>query len=137
MRMNFAAIADYAAVTGDGKLVIAGIFDRITVAELPAVHPSMALAFRIEGEFGSRTRHQVSIRIVNPRGEDVIEPVTAEMNMISTDAEVPPGAQFVLSLPGVRFEQHGTHNVEIGVDGKHLETIVLRVVRPAPPQHAM
>lgn len=138
MNLDFAVIADYAAVTGDGKLVVAGIFDRLTANELPAVHASMSLAFRVEGEPGTATNHSVEVRFTGPDGADILQPFLGEIRMITVDASIPPGAQFVLALPGVRFERYGTHQVEIRVDGKLLRSVPLRVVAANPlPMTAM
>ena len=48
MNVRLAVLADYANVTGDGKLNILGIFDRINLLQIPAVHPQMHLVLRIE-----------------------------------------------------------------------------------------
>jgi hypothetical protein len=131
MNIDFAVIADYAAVTGEGKLVIAGIFDRISSAELPAIHPTMYMAFRLEGDEGAPTNQSVTVRLIAPSGAEVIPPFEGEVRLLSIDPAVPPGAQFVLALPGVRFEQYGVHWVEIRVGGELLKTVALHVVRPS------
>ena len=48
MLVKLAVLADYANVTSDGKLNILGIFDRMNVLNLPAVHPQMNLVLRLE-----------------------------------------------------------------------------------------
>jgi len=68
MEIDLAVIADYAAVSGDGKLVVAGIFDRITAADMPAVHPMMALAFRVTTDPGPSSTHSVEVHLADPEG---------------------------------------------------------------------
>ncbi len=133
MEIDFAVVADYAAVTGDGKLVVAGIFDRITAPNMPAVHPTMSLAFRVMMEPGSPSVHRVEVRLVGPDGADVLAPFNGEMRAFSADSASPRGAQFVLSLPGVRFQMWGLYTVHVSIDGQHLKTVPFRVVQPRQP----
>ena len=79
MQVKLAVLADYANVTGDGKLNILGIFDRMTVGELPAVHPQMHLVLRLEAHSGERDRlHTIEIRLQDPDG-DIIFDVQGEI----------------------------------------------------------
>ena len=48
MQVKLALLADYANVTAEGKLNILGIFDRINVVGVPAVHPQMHFILRLE-----------------------------------------------------------------------------------------
>ena len=74
MHVTLAVLADYANVTGDGKLNILGIFDRMNVTTLPAVHPQMNLVLRIEAHSAERDRsHAVEIRLHDPEGETIFE----------------------------------------------------------------
>jgi uncharacterized protein DUF6941 len=74
MHVTLAVLADYANVTGDGKLNILGIFDRMNVASLPAVHPQMNLVLRIEAHSSERDRsHPVEIRLHDPDGQTIFE----------------------------------------------------------------
>src|SRR5262245_18577172 len=74
MNVTLAVLADYANVTGDGKLNILGIFDRMNVASLPAVHPQMNLVLRIEAHSAELDRsHPVEIRLHDPDGQTIFE----------------------------------------------------------------
>ncbi|CAN5635166.1 hypothetical protein BH23GEM9_BH23GEM9_06050 [soil metagenome] len=74
MHVKLALLADYANVTADGKLNILGIFDRISVHEIPAVHPQMHLILRLEAHPAERNRvHNVEIRLYDPDGDTVFE----------------------------------------------------------------
>jgi hypothetical protein len=74
MQVKLALLADYANVTAEGKLNILGIFDRITVQELPAVHPQMHLILRLEAHAAERNRsHAIEIRLYDPDGLTVFE----------------------------------------------------------------
>jgi hypothetical protein len=74
MQVKLALLADYANVTAEGKLNILGIFDRISVHEVPAVHPQMHLILRLEAHPAERNRvHNVEIRLYDPDGQTVFE----------------------------------------------------------------
>jgi len=74
MQVKLALLADYANVTAEGKLNILGIFDRISVNEIPAVHPQMHLVLRLEAHPAERDRPQnLEIRLYDPDGVTVFE----------------------------------------------------------------
>jgi hypothetical protein len=74
MNVNLGTLADYANVTGDGKLNILGIFDRINVTQIPAVHPQMHLVLRLEAHAAELDRsHNVEIRLQDPDGNTIFE----------------------------------------------------------------
>src|SRR5688572_24298351 len=74
MHVKLAVLADYANVTGDGKLNILGIFDRMNVVNLPAVHPQMNLVLRLEAHPAEHDRaHPVEIRLHDPDGETIFQ----------------------------------------------------------------
>ena len=74
MRVKLALLADYANVTAEGKLNILGVFDRINVSSLPAVHPQMHVVLRFEAHPMERDRvHNVEIRLHDPDGRTVFE----------------------------------------------------------------
>lgn len=74
MHVKLAVLADYANVTGDGKLNILGIFDRMNVVNLPAVHPQMNLVLRLEAHPAEHDRaHPVEIRLHDPDGQTIFQ----------------------------------------------------------------
>jgi hypothetical protein len=74
MLVKLAVVADHANVSAEGKLNILGIFERIAVTELPAVHPQMHLVLRLQAHPAERGRpHLVEIRLHDPDGHTVFE----------------------------------------------------------------
>ncbi len=74
MHVRLAMVADHANVSAEGKLNILGIFDRIAVTSLPAVHPQMHLVLRLEAHPAERDRpHPVEVRLHDPDGQTVFE----------------------------------------------------------------
>ncbi len=74
MQVKLAVVADHANVSSEGKLNILGIFDRIVVSDLPAVHPQMHLIVRLEAHPAERDRpHPVEVRLHDPDGQTIFE----------------------------------------------------------------
>jgi len=133
MQIKLALLADYANVTGEGKLNILGIFDRITVQDLPVVHPQMHLILRLEAHSVERTRvHNIEIRLYDPDGETVFE-VKGEI--------VPQGAQGlttatnqILTLNNLHLAKTGGYMFVVFVDNDLKSEIPLDVeYNPATP----
>lgn len=74
MRVKLAMLADYANVTTEGKLNILGIFDRIAVTKLPAVHPQMQFVMRLEAHPAEAGRkHSLEVRLHDPDGQTIFD----------------------------------------------------------------
>jgi hypothetical protein len=74
MIVKLALLADYANITAEGKLNILGIFDRIQVSTLPAMHPFMQFIVRFEAHPAERDRaHKLEIRLHDPNGQTVFD----------------------------------------------------------------
>ena len=131
MDLELAVIADYAANTSDGKLVIGGIFDTIWVQELPAVQPFMAVVMRIRAHPGEEGGHDVRVRLVDPDGHEVIEGLDAPLMLAELDPLDGGTAQMILQLAGVQFENHGRHSIDLFLDGRFERSLPL-FVRKAP-----
>ena len=65
MQVTLAVLADWAATTVHGKLVIAGVFETINAPALPATHPMMALALRLAADPGESSNHRLTLRLVD------------------------------------------------------------------------
>ncbi len=74
MQVKLAILADYANITAEGKLNILGVFDRIHVGALPAIHAQMQLILRLEAHAVERERkHALEIRLHGPDGQIVFD----------------------------------------------------------------
>lgn len=138
MRVKLAVLADCANVTADGKLNIMGIFDRMNVTGIPAVHPQMHLVLRLEAHPAERQRaHRVEIRLHDPDGTTVFE-VKGEVV-----PEGPPGrataTNQILTLNNLQLAKAGGYNFVIFVNDDLKTEIPLdvEVAGPAPagPAH--
>ncbi len=130
-----AALADYAAVTDHGKLVIAGVFDAIRVSQVPIRHPMMALAMRIHADPGEGSTHQVTVRLVDPDGQEVLPELKADVQFKEHGPGEGGDVQIVMHAPGVVFKQLGPHAFDVFIDGVHVQSLSLwiRLSADAPP----
>jgi hypothetical protein len=136
MELGLGMIADYAAITADQKLVVAGIFDALIVQQVPALHPSMALALRFRLSPDEAPAHHVTIRLIDPDGAELLPPFETDMQLANLDPVSGGAAQFVLQLNNVRFERLGRHSFDVLIDGEIAGSIELEVARGTQGQQA-
>jgi hypothetical protein len=132
VKVPLALVADEANVSQEGKLNVLGMFDRITAAEFPVVHPRLCFCFRVLADFadGGRPFH-VSVRLEDEDGT-VLFDAGGEM----VPPVVPPGefssTNQVFSMVGLRFERPGTYVFTVRVGDATAEVPFL-VQTSAPP----
>jgi hypothetical protein len=133
MQVKLALLADYANVTGEGKLNILGIFDRITVQQVPVVHPQMHLILRLEAHSTERNRtHNIEIRLHDPDGETVFE-VKGDMFPHGTSV-LSTSTNQILTLNNLQLAKTGGYNFVVFVDNDLKAEIPLGVEQaPAAP----
>ena len=135
MQIKLALLADYANVTAEGKLNILGIFDRITVQELPAVHPQMHLILRLEAHAAERNRsHTIEIRLHDPDGETVFE-VKGDMVPHGSPG-VTSATNQILTLNNLQLSKVGGYNFVVFVNNDLKAEIPLGVEQSQPPPGA-
>jgi Family of unknown function (DUF6941) len=116
MQVTLALLADYANITGDGKLNILGIFDRIRVSALPAVHPLMQFILRLEAhgtEWGRR--HTVRIRLRNPDGHVAFE-LGGEVFPQGADARGSAASNQIIGINNLPLAHAGEYTFVVLVD---------------------
>lgn len=138
MIVSLAVACDYALIDQHGKLSVLGIFERIWVADFPAVHPRLHLVLRLKGRRTEIGEHPIVIRLVDDGGREVLrgdgsvqigEPPAGVL-------EVEAGAVLAFDVP---LERPGTYTFEIAVDGSLEATVPITVSQipapaaPAPP----
>lgn len=131
MNVELALLADYAAVTQEGKLVAAGIFDRLTVPELPWQHPTMFIALRVHFHPGEDGGHKLKLRLVDPDGNEIVA-LDADMTVDVGDPVEGSGMQLVLSMNGIPFKALGRHAFDVFLDGRYEHTVALTVLQFQP-----
>ena len=126
MQVKLAVLADYANVTGDGKLNILGIFDRINLMQIPATHPQMHLVLRLEAHPAELDRsHDVEIRLQDPEGATIFEvkgdivPRGEPGQLVSTNQ--------ILTLNNLQLEKVGEYTFVVFINNDLKAEIALAV----------
>ena len=115
MLVKLALLADYANVTAEGKLNILGIFDRINLVQVPAVHPQMHLILRLEAQPAERSRpHQIEIRLHDPEGATIFE-VNGDITPHGEGAQ-PTSTNQILTLNNLQLQKIGAYNFSVFID---------------------
>jgi hypothetical protein len=126
MKVELFVLCD-AATDYQGKLNILGTFDSIWAGQMPAVHPSCAVALRLRFLKIEEGTHRVRISIADEDGNAVIQPVEANVN-IRFRAPLPSmAANMVLNLQGLKFPKFGEYSIDLAVDGRHEASLPLHV----------
>jgi hypothetical protein len=132
MQVKLALLADYANVTAEGKLNILGIFDRITVRELPALHPQMHLILRLEAHAAERNRpHVVEIRLYDPDSDTVFQ-VNGDIVPQGQGGQAVATNQ-ILTLNNLQLNKSGGYTFVVLVDNDVKSEIPLGVEIDAGP----
>jgi hypothetical protein len=130
MRVDLALLADYAEVTQrGGKLVVCGIFDRISLGDLEAVHPHMALALKLACDPMEAPAHQVTVRLVDPDGVDVVMAMEGEVE-VKAEGPGETSVNIILDLNLVKFGTPGPHSFDIFIDGDLAHQVPLTIEVP-------
>lgn len=129
MKVDFCAMADAANTTSAGKLNLLGVFDRIGVQSLPAVHKQMALVLRLRVEYADAgEEHAVRLTLENPDGGKLVD-----LEGATRVGDVEPGtfshANQIFNLRDLRFREEGVHRFRVWLDGELAAEQPLSVVR--------
>ncbi len=113
-----AILADEANVSQEGKLNVMGIFDRITAAAFPVIHPKLIFAFRVQADAadGGRT-FPVEITMEAPDGT-VIFDANGEIG-----APLVPAGEFttfnqLFNLVGLQFDVAGVYRFIVRIENE-------------------
>ena len=136
MQVKLAVLADYANVTAEGKLNILGIFDRINVSGLPAVHPQMQFVMRLEAHPAEKDRvHSIEVRLHDPDGETVFE-LKGEMVPRGGAPGQTIAANQIITINNLSLSKTGEHSFVVFVDNDlktEVPLLVVEVPKLAPP----
>lgn len=141
MQVKLALLADYANVTAEGKLNILGIFDRINLVQMPAVHPQMHLILRLEAQPAERARpHHIEIRLHDPEGATIFE-VNGEI-VPHGDGPQATSTNQILTLNNLQLQKTGAYNFVVFIDHDlkcelplYVEFVSMATTAPAGPLH--
>ena len=130
MEIDLALLADAATIDASGKLSILGIFDRIAVQDFPARHGRMSLILRLTAGVGEVGNHEMEIALRGPSGGELVK-AQAQFQLGASPAALREGIRVpqVLNLDNVVFAEEGRYSVDVQVDGEHLVSLPLMVMK--------
>ncbi len=79
MQIEVFTIADAATISG-GKLNLLGSFDRLMARQFPAQHHACVVVTKLRLSDDDSGHHELRIRIIDPDGNDVIQPAQARFS---------------------------------------------------------
>jgi hypothetical protein len=128
--------ADYANITGDGKLNIMGIFHEIYASSFPARHASMHLIATLGAELGewNQTR-DFTIKLLDEDGNQIMD-LTGQIDIPKGERGRKPEVNIILGLNDVIFPKPGTYVFAIFVDKDHKGDLTLFVNQIEKPKIA-
>lgn len=132
MRIDVALLADYAAITREGKLLICGVFDQIGALELPWTHPTMTLVFRVRVTGEEAGVHPVLVKGIDPDGAEFIPALEGKIEASNVDLLDGASTNFMLGINGVVLEKEGHYHFDLYVDQRYEESVTFTVKRSEP-----
>ena len=132
MQVDLALACDYAIIDQYGKLSVLGIFEHIWVQEFPVVHPRLHLVMRLKGRRTEIGDHEVSIRLVDENGEQIIsgDGTVTFSEPPAGVVEIEAGTVLLFDVP---FERPGKYTFEIAVDDSVEASVPITVgIAPKP-----
>jgi hypothetical protein len=123
MEAELFTVCDYAADMGNGKLVIVGMFDNITVEKFPTIHPALSVVVKVLFKRGEAGKHDVKVAIADPTGAIVLPPGPGEVLV-----EVPEGRDsiamnLIVGVGQLKLGKAGRYEVSLRIDGQNLRTV--------------
>jgi hypothetical protein len=130
--LQFSVLCDDVGRSGEGKLIIYGVFEAIASSSYPATHRACYVCNRWTGAAGS---FREKIRIVSPDGRStVVEGPETSFTL----AERTAFHTVVCRLEGLTFDRPGQYRVQVLLDDRVMTEYNLGVQdpqadQPAPP----
>lgn len=130
MKLRFAMIAEYANVTGDGKLNISGISDHLFAYQFPVTHRDLYVINSLETENDDdRTTQEVWVQVISPEGQILSEIRSA----IAVDGLRQVYNQ-VHVIQDLLFQEPGSHQVNLLFNGQLVQAMPLELVLVPRPE---
>jgi hypothetical protein len=123
-----------AATDNFGKLNLLGTFDIIGVPQVPFAYPACALALRIRFDALEDGEHTIRLRLIDEDGRSIgpAFEVKVTIHIPSEVSYLTHNAVFNLQQLG--FPKTGEYTFELAIDGRHEDSLPLRVVIAQPQQ---
>ena len=130
MQPEFAFLCDYAEEAG-GKIHAVGIgWDTIYAAQVPATHSVLAFVARLRGTTAERGSKEVSIRLLDADGSDVIPPLERAFSFEPKANTLVGYMNLVIQLGGIQLKKYGSYAVHLVVQGNEMAAVSFQVSEP-------
>jgi hypothetical protein len=127
MRVLLFLAADYANVTGDGKLNVMGIFKEIYSQTFPARHASMHLVAKLAPELGEFGKPRTfTVKLLNANGGQNME-LSGQFDVPRGEGGKKPEVNVILQLKDIIFPTPGPYQFVFLVDRDQKDEITLYV----------
>ena len=116
MRLLILLAADYANITGDGKLNVMGIFRDITATSFPARHSSMHLVVKLAAELGEYNESRtLTVKLRDPDGVEIMS-ISGPIVISQPTSGNIPEVNAILELKDITFPKSGPYQFVVLVD---------------------
>ncbi len=114
-------LADYANLTGNGKLNVMGVFRQITANQFPCRHSSMYLVIQLQTEPVEDLRGErvMVARLVDADGS-VIRQLEMPFKFPQWDGGLRPEATFIIQINNLTFPYAGEYVWDVFVNDKNV-----------------
>lgn len=112
-KLKFSFLCDYASVSREGKLSMAGIFENINARKLPTQHPLMFIVTNIKGV---NNADKFTCKLV------INDDSQKQLASISQTVKVDPQHNFgfIGQFVNIRYDVAGEHAVKFYIDNKEI-----------------
>ena len=119
-KLKFSFLCDYATVSREGKLSMAGIFENINVRTLPTHHPLMFIVTNIHG-VNNQDKFTCKL-VLNDESQK-------QLASISQDVKVDPNHNFgfIGQFVNIRYDTTGEYAIKFYIDNKEIGVHLFQV----------
>ena len=117
MDIELLTVCDFAEDVGNGKLVIVGVFDRMVVKSIPAVHPLLSVAARIRFFQYESGNHSLKITLQDADDVYLVPPVYGDLVGSAISGNESSAANIIINVEKLKLNKLGKHSVKLEIDG--------------------
>jgi len=133
MKIDLFLAADYANITGDGKLNVMGIFREINAQNFPARHSSMHLVIRLCAELGEYgLTRELNVKLLDADGSELMG-LSGQINIPKAEGGRIPQTNVILELKDIIFPKPDTYQFVVLIDKVHKGELPIYVNQIVPP----
>ena len=130
-------VADYANITGDGKLNVMGIFNDIFSYNFPARHSSMHLVGRLGAELGEYNQiRDFTIKLLDEDANQIMD-MSGQFEIPKGEKGRKPEVNLIFELKDVVFPKPGIYQFVLFIEKDYkcdLSLYVNPIEIPKPPR---